>query len=112
AKPAAAKPAPATKPARAVAPPPSSPAKPAARPAAAAADGAIPIAIPIPFTAADSPTPGMLARIQQAAGSGEIDPKAAEALAVLSREVVERIVWEVVPDLAESLIKEAQTRSA
>ena len=29
-----------------------------------------------------------------------------EALATVSREVIQRIVWEVVPDLAEALIKE------
>lgn len=101
-----AKPAVTTKPARPAAS--AGAVKPAARPAAA--DGAIPIAIPIPFTAADSPTAGMIERIQQAAGAGGIDPKAAEALAALSREVVERVVWEVVPELAESLIKQAQAR--
>ena len=95
---------PVSAPARSVAPPPSAgPAsKPAARPVA---DGVIPIAIPIPFTAADSPTPGMIARIQQAAGEGGIDPQVAAALAALSHDVVERIVWEVVPELAESIIK-------
>lgn len=92
---------PAAKPARSA--PPS---KPAARPAAAAKGGAIPIAIPIPFTAADAPTAGMVERIQQAAGAGTIDPRVAEAIAALSREVVERVVWEVVPELAEVLIKE------
>ena len=30
-----------------------------------------------------------------------------EALAAASKDVIERIVWEVVPDLAEVLIKEA-----
>ncbi len=90
------------------------PARPAAQanPAAAASGGPIPIAIPIPFTAADAPTPGMAARIAQAAGSAGVDPKVAEALASLSRDVVERIVWEVVPDLAESIIREHQAKSA
>jgi hypothetical protein len=32
------------------------------------------------------------------------------ALAVASKEVIERIVWEVVPDLAEAMIKEAIRR--
>lgn len=78
----------------------------------ASGTGGIPIAIPIPFTAADSPTPGMIARIQQAAGAAGVDPKVAEALASLSQDVIERIVWEVVPDLAESIIREQQSRSA
>lgn len=94
---------------------PATPAAPVSRPVAAAAkptDGAIPIAIPIPFTAADSPTPGMVERIKAAAGAGGVDPKVAEAIAALSREVVERIVWEVVPELAESIIRESQAKSA
>jgi hypothetical protein len=34
----------------------------------------------------------------------------AEAVLALSREVVERIVWEVVPQLAEAIIKEEIAR--
>ncbi|MCH9685057.1 MAG: response regulator [Deltaproteobacteria bacterium] len=83
-----------------------------ARPAAAPAGGPIPIAVPIPFTAADAPTPGMAARIQQASGAAGIDPKVAEALASLSRDVIEKIVWEVVPELAESIIRAHQAKSA
>lgn len=79
---------------------------------AAGSGGVIPIAIPIPFTAADSPTPGMVARLQEAAGAAGVDPSVAEAIAALSREVIERIVWEVVPDLAESIIREHQAQSA
>jgi hypothetical protein len=33
-----------------------------------------------------------------------------EAVLALSRDVVERVVWEVVPQLAEALIKEEITR--
>lgn len=99
---------------------PATPARPVSRPAVTPAatpstpsgDASIPIAIPIPFTAADSPTPGMVERIKAAAGAGGVDPKVAEAIAALSREVVERIVWEVVPDLAESIIREHQAKSA
>jgi CheY-like chemotaxis protein len=69
------------------------------------AGGPIPIAIPIPFTAADSPTPGMVERLRQAAAAGSVDPKVAEAIASLSREVIEAIVWEVVPELAESILR-------
>lgn len=87
---------------------PAATARPAA--AAAAAPGQIPIAVPIPFTAASSPTPGMLERIKAAAGTNGaavgLDPRAIQALLQLSHEVVEQIVWEVVPDLAEEIIKQ------
>ena len=47
-------------------------------------------------------SPGMLKRLQAAGGSASgLDPRAVEALLALSRDVVEQIVWEVVPDLAE-----------
>jgi len=82
---------------------------PAAAPAAAVASGTIPIAIPIPFTAASSPTPGMLERIKAAAGTNGaaagLDPAAIRALIEISHELIEQIVWEVVPELAEELIK-------
>jgi CheY-like chemotaxis protein len=66
----------------------------------------IPIAVPIPFASASSPTPGMLKRLQQAGGAASgLDPKAVEALLALSRDVVEQVVWEVVPDLAEQQLK-------
>lgn len=71
----------------------------------AATQGPIPIAVPIPFTAADSPTPGMLARLSNASGDAGLDPQVAQALVSLSREVIEAVVWEVVPDLAEEIIK-------
>jgi DNA-binding response OmpR family regulator len=83
-------------------------AQPMAKPAAAAYAGPIPIARPIPFTAAGSPTPGMLERLKAAGGGAAagLDPNAIRALLQLSQEVVEQVVWEVVPDLAELLIKE------
>jgi CheY-like chemotaxis protein len=66
----------------------------------------IPIAVPIPFTSAGSHTPGMLNRLQAAGGSASgLDPRAVEALLALSRDVVEQVVWEVVPDLAEHALK-------
>ncbi len=66
----------------------------------------IPIAVPIPFTSAGSATPGMLKRLQAAGGSASgLDPKAVEALLALTRDVVEQVVWEVVPDLAEHALK-------
>ena len=47
----------------------------------------------------------MAARIAEIAG---VEPGSPELLALLklSTEVVERIVWEVVPDLAEQIIRE------
>ncbi len=104
-KPAVPKPA-----ARPAARPAPAPAAAAARPAAAST-GPIPIAVPIPFTAADSPTPGMVERLAKAAGDAGIDPKVAEAIAGMSREVIEAVVWEVVPHLAEEIIKK-QAQSA
>ncbi len=67
----------------------------------------IPVAIPIPFASAGSPTPGMLKRLKEAGGGASgLDPKAVNALLALSRDVIEQVVWEVVPELAESIIKE------
>lgn len=68
----------------------------------------IPIAIPIPFAPAGAPTPGILKRLQQARGGEtiELDPKVLEALVALSRDVIEQVVWEVVPDLAEDMLRQ------
>ena len=67
----------------------------------------IPIAVPIPIVPAGSPTPGMLKRLQAAGGAASgLDPRAVEALLALSRDVVEQVVWEVVPDLAEQALKQ------
>ncbi|MBC8072475.1 MAG: hypothetical protein IAG13_29400, partial [Deltaproteobacteria bacterium] len=87
-------------------------ASPAAR-AADAGDAAIPIAVPIPFTAASDPTPGMLARLKSAQGGalGGLDPKVAEAILALSREVLEAVAWEVVPELAEQIVREHQAKA-
>jgi CheY-like chemotaxis protein len=112
----AAKPAPAPRPAAAPAPRPAarpaSAPRPAARPASgpgpAAAGGAIPIVTPIPFAPAGSPTPGMLKRLQEAGGGAAagLDANAVKALLALSHEVVEQVVWEVVPELAEQIIRQ------
>ncbi|MEE9385285.1 MAG: response regulator [Nannocystaceae bacterium] len=78
--------------------------------AAVAAPAPIPIVVPIPFAPADAPTPGMIKRLEAAqrssAGLSGIDPKAIDALLSLTREVVEQVVWEVVPELAEEIIKQ------
>jgi hypothetical protein len=39
-----------------------------------------------------------------------LTPAQVEAVLALSREVVERVVWEVVPQLAETIIKEEVAR--
>lgn len=71
----------------------------------------IPIATPIPFASADAPTPGILKRLQAAGGSAAgIDPKAVAALVALSRDVIEQVVWEVVPDMAEQILNRNQAR--
>jgi len=49
---------------------------------------------------------------QMAAKLGELglSPEQAQAVLALSREVVERVVWEIVPQLAEAIIKEEIAR--
>jgi CheY-like chemotaxis protein len=89
AKPAAAQPAPAARPA--VAPAAAAPAPAAARPVAAAA----------PAVAA-----AVNGHLAAKIGELGLTPAQAEAVMALSREVIERVVWEVVPVLAETLIKE------
>jgi hypothetical protein len=106
----------------AAAPTPAAAARPAATPAsggnkqfpAAFASGEdmaskIPIATPIPFAPADAPTAGMLKRLQAAGGAGAgLDPKTVQALLSLSRDVIEQVVWEVVPDMAEQILARGQ----
>ncbi|MCY0986263.1 response regulator [Nannocystis sp. ILAH1] len=132
--PVAAAPTPAARPVQAPSTPPAAAPKPtpAATPAAAARPAAtpassgnknfpaafasgedmaskIPIATPIPFAPADAPTAGMLKRLQAAGGAGTgLDPKAVQALLSLSRDVIEQVVWEVVPDMAEQILARGQ----
>lgn len=40
----------------------------------------------------------------------ELDPAVYEAIVKLSREVIERVAWEVVPELAETIIREQLDR--
>ena len=118
--------APSTPPAAAPKPAPAAAAAAAARPAATSASSGnknfpaafasgedmaskIPIATPIPFAPADAPTAGMLKRLQAAGGAGTgLDPKAVQALLSLSRDVIEQVVWEVVPDMAEQILARGQ----
>jgi len=85
-------------------------AKPAA--AAPAARPAAPAAGPAPAARAAAPAAVSVAvgaaNGQLAAKVGELglSPQQADAILALSRELIERVVWEVVPVLAEMLIKE------
>ena len=90
---------------------------PAAKPAPALAP--TPIAAPTP---APAPPLGLDAALagatNEAAASvardAGLDPDGPEmaALVKLSREVIERVVWEVVPELAETIIRENVDRLA
>jgi CheY-like chemotaxis protein len=96
APPAAAQPAPATALPRQPAPAPAAPPPSAASPAA-----------PSPAAAVAAIANGQLAG--KLGDLGLTQPQA-DAVLALSREVVERVVWEVVPQLAEALIKEEIAR--
>lgn len=69
----------------------------AAKPAAAAAAAAAPVSAAVVNASTD---------LERKIGSLGLTAEQAAAVLALSREVVERVVWEVVPDLAEALIKE------
>lgn len=103
-------------PAPAVAPPlpaAASPAAPAAPPVSVAPPTPVPAraAPEAPAAAPASPIAaqvnGQLAPKLQGLG---LTPAQADAVLALSREIVERVVWEVVPQLAETLIKEEIAR--
>jgi DNA-binding response OmpR family regulator len=90
---------------------------PSPAPAAAAAKAA-PVDVPKPTPAATAPVTTSPATAPSAIGASVnghlagklsdlgLNASQAEAVLALSREVVERVVWEVVPQLAEALIKE------
>ena len=75
----------------------------APRPAATAPAPAAPSVAPAVSSAVNGHLSGKL-------GELGLTPQQAEAVLALSREVVERVVWEVVPQLAETLIKEEIAR--
>ncbi|MCZ7687496.1 MAG: hypothetical protein M5U28_55645 [Sandaracinaceae bacterium] len=83
--------------ARAPTPAPAQPKPAAAAPRAAAAPAASPA-----VAAATASNGDMAARLAQLGLSRE----QVEGVLGLSREVIERVVWEVVPDLAETIIRE------
>jgi CheY-like chemotaxis protein len=88
------------------------PGAPAARPAAPTA---VPAAAPAPTPTPATAPPAIVAAAVNGRLSGKLSElgltqQQADAVLALSREVVERIVWEVVPQLAETLIKEEIAR--
>jgi CheY-like chemotaxis protein len=105
---------PALKPAPAPAPSPHNVPTAAPPAATAAPPAAPPPAAPAPSPAAP-PVAAAAAAIANGHLAGKLDglgltPQQAEAVLALSRELVERVVWEVVPPLAETIIKEEIAR--
>ncbi len=111
-------PAPAAPVARPAAPAPAAPAMPA-RPVAAAApfplSAPAPAPAPVPARPAAAPAPAAKPAGAIAAATNDLAGKLnglglsreqVESVLSLSREIIEQVVWEVVPDLAEQLIKE------
>ena len=92
----------------------------ATRRASAARSAAAPAAVPVAAPAAAAPAPvaraplaanvaaATSAAASEVAREAGLDPNGPEmrALLALSKDVVERVVWEVVPDLAEQIIRE------
>jgi hypothetical protein len=100
----AAKPmAPAAAPAKPSFPAAGAPAPAAAKPAAPAAPAP---AAPAPSAAVAAATSGL----EQKLAGLNLTKDQVSAVLALSREVIEQVVWEVVPDLAEALIKEEIAR--
>lgn len=65
---------------------------------------------PAPAAAAPSVAGAVNGHLAGKLGDLGLTPQQADAVLALSREVVERVVWEVVPQLAEALIKEEIAR--
>lgn len=82
-------------------------AAPAPRPAPPAPVAAAPAPVAAPAAAVSSAVNGHLAG---KLGDLGLTPQQADAVLALSREVVERVVWEVVPQLAETMIREEIAR--
>jgi len=110
-KPAEAAPAPTPKPAEAA--PPEAPAEPPTPKPAEAAPAPAPT--PAPAEAAPAPAAAAIPAEVAADLAGKLtslglDKAQVDGVLALSREVIEQVVWEVVPDLAETLIKEEIAR--
>jgi CheY-like chemotaxis protein len=66
-----------------------------------------PVAIPVPQFVAPAPVVASVsAAIDQKVAAIATRGKEYEAIAKLSREIIEQVVWEVVPELAEAIIKQ------
>jgi CheY-like chemotaxis protein len=87
---------------------PTTPGTPAFAPPTAAPPPAQPAAAPAPAPAALGN--GAQAEFASKLGGLGLTPAQVEGVLALSREVVEKVVWEVVPTLAEALIKEEIAR--
>ena len=79
----------------------------AAKPEAAKPEAAKPAAAVAVAAAAAGPVNGQMTAQLEAMG---LTPAQVEGVLALSRDVIERVVWEVVPVLAETLIKEEIAR--
>ena len=87
----------------------------AAAPAPAPAHAATPAPAPVAEAKAEAPAPSPVAAAVNGQLAGKLGAlgltqQQADAVLALSREVVERVVWEVVPQLAEAIIKEEIAR--
>jgi len=69
-----------------------------------------PVVEPAVLATAPEITPELPAIVPAAGAVTLTDEQLKEALMAASKETIERIVWEVVPDLAEAMIKEAIKR--
>ena len=100
-------------------PPPPAPPVVAPTPAAASRPATAPVSPTVPVRSPDLPAPALAAAV--ASVSATVDRKVAalaargpeyEAIAKLSREIIEQVVWEVVPELAEAIIRQEIDRLA
>jgi hypothetical protein len=71
---------------------------------------AVPAAARPAAVAVSAATAAASSQLASKVGEMGLSPAQADAVLALSREVIERIVWEVVPVLAETLIKEEIAR--
>lgn len=87
------------------------PAAPATAPAPASAPAYTPAPAPVAAATATGVVTGAVnGALADKLGELGLSAQQAEAVLALSREVVERVVWEVVPQLAETIIKEEIAR--
>jgi CheY-like chemotaxis protein len=78
----------------------------AVKPAAAPGPAPAPARAPTPAPSASAAVASASAEVAQRAQGLGLTPAQVDAVTALTREVVERVVWEVVPQLAETMIRE------